>query len=378
MDEPPATDRGDARMPRWVPRAIALGFLFYIGLSVGAWLLGRISDLLILLLVSLFVSFALEPAVNVLVARGWRRGAATGAVFVAGVLVVGGFAFAIGKVVVDEVAQLVDNAPDYAERLVDFSNEHFGTELSSEEISQELTRADGPVRNLATNVAGNALTLSFTVVGWVFRLLTVGLFSFYLVADAPRLRRTICSAMPPDRQRQVIETWELAVNKTGGYLYSRALLAFFSAAFHWVAFTVIDLDYALALAVFVGLVSQFVPVIGTYMAGAMPAVVALADDPVDALWVVAVVVVYQQVENYLLAPRITARTMELHPAVAFGAVLAGGSILGVAGALLALPAAAMAQAIGSAYIARHPVVDSHLTAEQPKRKERRRTNTTDR
>lgn len=360
-------------MPRWVPRAIALGFLFYIGLSVGAWLLGRLSDLLILLLVSLFISFALEPAVNLLAARGWRRGTATAVVFLGGLVLVGAFSFAIGKVVVDEVAQLVDNAPDYAEQLVDFSNEHFGTELSSDEISQELTRADGPVRNLATNVAGNALTLSFTVVGWVFRLLTVGLFSFYLVADAPRLRRTICSTMPPDRQRQVIETWELAVTKTGGYLYSRAFLAFFSAAFHWVAFTIIDLEYALALAVFVGLVSQFVPVIGTYIAGAMPALVALANDPIDAIWVLAVVVVYQQVENYLLAPRITARTMELHPAVAFGAVLAGGSVLGVAGALLALPAAAMAQAIASAYIARHPVVDSHLTAEPAPRRSRRRT-----
>src|SRR5690606_7325394 len=107
----------------------------------------------------------------------------------------------------------------------------------------------------------------------------------------------------PARQRQVIETWELAVAKTGGYLYSRALLALISAAFHWVAFTMIDLKYAPALAVFVGIISQFVPVIGTYIAGAMPAVVALANEPVDAVWVVAIVVVYQQIENYLLSPR---------------------------------------------------------------------------
>ena len=212
------------------------------------------------------------------------------------------------------------------------------------------------------------MTLSFTAVGVVFRLLTIGLFTFYLVLDAPKLRRTICSAMRPERQRQVIETWELAVTKTGGYLYSRGLLAGLSAAFHWVAFTAIDLRYALALAIFVGIVSQFIPVIGTYLAGALPAIVALANDPVKALWVVAIVAVYQQVENYLFAPRITARTMELHPAVAFGAVIAGGSTFGAAGALLALPAAAMGQAIGSAYLTRHPVVDSHMTDVAPPRR----------
>src|SRR5690606_6908889 len=133
----------------------------------------------------------------------------------------------------------------------------------------------------------------------------------------------ICSGLPPERQRQVLETWELAIAKTGGYLYSRALLAAVSAAFHWVAFTAIGLKYAPVLALFVGVISQFVPVIGTYIAGAMPAVVALANDPLDAVWVVAIVVVYQQIENYLLAPRITASTMEMHPAVAFGAVIAG-------------------------------------------------------
>lgn len=358
------------QMPRWVPRAIVLGFALYLGLSVGQWLLGRLADLLIMVLVALFLSFAIEPGVNILVQRGWRRGTATAAVFVGVVVAFLAFTVAIGKVVVDETASLIDNAPDYVEEIVDWVNDTFGAELSSEEITAELTAEDGAARNLAARLAGNAVTLSFTALGVVFRLLTIGLFTFYLVLDAPKLRRAICSAMRPERQRQVIETWELAVTKTGGYLYSRGLLAGLSAAFHWVAFTAIDLKYALALAIFVGVVSQFIPVIGTYLAGALPLVVALANDPVTAIWVVVVVLVYQQVENYVFAPRITARTMELHPAVAFGAVIAGGATLGAAGALLALPAAAMGQAIGSAYIARHPVVDSHLTDVAPAREPR--------
>ena len=80
------------------------------------------------------------------------------------------------------------------------------------------------------------------------------------------------------------------------------------------------------------------------------------------LWIIIVfIVVYQQIENYVFAPRITARTMELHPAVAFGAALAGASLLGAVGAVLALPAAAMMQALAGEWGKRYDVVDSHLT-----------------
>jgi len=197
----------------------------------------------------------------------------------------------------------------------------------------------------------------------VFQFFTILLFTFYLVADGPRFRRTVCSFLRPDRQREVIANWEIAIQKTGGYLYSRLLLGLLSAFFHYIAFVVIGVPYAIALAVFVGLVSQFVPVVGTYIAGAFPALIALAVDPVSAIWVVVFAFAYQQVENYLFAPRITARTMSLHPAVAFGSVIAGGGLFGPVGALLALPAAAVLQAVGSTYIDRHEVIDTHMTAE---------------
>jgi hypothetical protein len=110
----------------------------------------------------------------------------------------------------------------------------------------------------------------------------------------------------------------------------------------------------------VGLISQFVPVVGTYLAGVLPLLIAVIDDPVSALWVLAVIVVYQQVENYLLAPRITARTMEIHAAVAFASVIAGAAILGPVGAVLALPVAATVQAILSTAIQRHEVAPNPL------------------
>ena len=78
-----------------------------------------------------------------------------------------------------------------------------------------------------------------------------------------------------------------------------------------------------ALALWVGVVSQFLPVVGTYLAAALPLVVALIDSPTKALVLLVFVLIYQQVENYVLLPRITARTMDLHPAIAFGAAIAG-------------------------------------------------------
>jgi predicted PurR-regulated permease PerM len=110
-----------------------------------------------------------------------------------------------------------------------------------------------------------------------------------------------------------------------------------------------------------GLVSQFIPVVGTYIGAAVPLLVMLLSDPWSALIFLIYVVVYQQIENYLLSPRITARTMQLHPAVAFFAALAGAAISGILGAFMALPAAAVIQATVSSYLTRHEVVETRLT-----------------
>jgi predicted PurR-regulated permease PerM len=158
-----------------------------------------------------------------------------------------------------------------------------------------------------------------------------------------------------------LTTWELAANKTGGYLYSRGLLAMLSAFFHWIVFQILGTAAPVALGLWVGLVSQFLPVVGTYIAGILPVVITFLDSPFKALVVLIAIVVYQQIENYLLSPRITARTMELHPALAFGAALAGAAVLGAVGAILALPVAAMAQALLSELGTRHPVIDNELT-----------------
>jgi predicted PurR-regulated permease PerM len=109
------------------------------------------------------------------------------------------------------------------------------------------------------------------------------------------------------------------------------------------------------------------PVIGTYLAGVLPVLLAFIESPVDALIVIGFILVYQQLENYFFAPRITARTLELHPALAFGGALAGAAVLGPIGAILALPAVAMGQALISAWGIRHDVIEDPLTFVPPKK-----------
>jgi predicted PurR-regulated permease PerM len=353
-----ASQGPDSRaMPPWLPRAIGLCLLGVAGLFVVWWLLMRLRTLLILVLVSLFLAIAIEPAVNALARRGWRRGVATAVVFLVLFVAALGFLAAMGSLIADQVTNLADAVPGYVEQTIPFVNRTFNTRLSSESLVAQLSSSQSPLQRFATGLAGSALGIGVQVLTLVFQLLTVALFTFYLAADGPRFRRAVLSVLAPRHQREVLRAWDVAVEQTGGYVYSRALLAAASATATWAFLWLIGVPNPLALGIWVGLVSQFVPTVGTYLAGALPALVALLSSPLDAVWVVAFIAAYQQFENYLLAPRITARTMSLHPAVAFASVIAGAALLGGVGALLALPAAATLQAFGSTYIRRHEVVE---------------------
>jgi predicted PurR-regulated permease PerM len=348
-------------MPAWLPRFVWIVVAIVVGLFVTYNVLQRLRGLIVLVAISLFLSIALEPGVNWLERHGWRRGLATGALFLA-VFVGGGlFVGMMIPLIVDQTARFVERLPDYIDQAAEFA-ERFGVEFSSDRIAEALTGVDSDLQNFAADIAGSVFGVGTALLGTVFQLMTIGLFTFYMTADGPRLRRSVCSVLPPDRQREVLRVLDIAIEKTGGYFYSRALLAGFAATVAWATFRIIGIPFALALALWLGVLSQFVPVIGTYLGGAVPLLIALLESPGKGLAVFVFIVVYQQVENYLLAPRVTARTMALHPAVSFGSVIAGGTLLGAPGALMALPIAATVQAFVSTYLQRYALVESPLTA----------------
>ncbi|MEU4299958.1 AI-2E family transporter [Kitasatospora aureofaciens] len=342
-------------MPPWLPRAMVL-FLVSVGLfQLADWAFRQLIDLFVMLLVAFFLSLALEPAVDRMAARGVRRGVGTFLVFVAVGVAVVGFLAALGTLLVDQVAKIAGDMPHLVDNLIVWTNRTFHQDLSLGELQKRLLKDSGTIEGYAQQAADNVWGVSSTLIGGLFQTFTVGLFTFYFTAEGPRVRRTVCSLLPPAKQAEVLRAWEIALAKTGGYLYSRAVLAVVSAAGHWVMFALIDLPYSAALAIWVGVMSQFVPTIGTYLAGALPVLVALTVEPVDALYVLVFTVVYQQIENYVLHPRITARTVDVHPAVAFGAVIAGAALLGAVGALIAIPAAATMQGFVGTYVRRYEV-----------------------
>ena len=349
------------KMPKWVPRAIALFWLGFLATFLVRNTVQKLSSIALLLLVATFITLALEPAVNRLSARGMKRGSATALLLVSLVVATLGFVAAMGTIVAQQVADLLANSEQYVNDTVKIINDIGNTHIDPAEVNASISDPNGPVQKFILSQRDNAFKVSVQAVGALFQGFSVLLFAFYFVADGPRLRRVICSRLKPERQRGVLDAWELAITKTGGFLYSRALLAVLSAFFHWILLQSVGAPAPIAMALWVGLISQFLPVIGTYLAGVLPVLLTFIESPTKALIILVFILVYQQVENYLFSPRITARTLELHPALAFGGALAGAAVLGPIGALLALPAVAMGQALISAWGVRHDVIDDPLT-----------------
>jgi predicted PurR-regulated permease PerM len=352
----PPTRSWPRQAPPWLGRATLTVMLVVVGVLVAVDLIGRLRGLMILVLVSFFLGCAMEPVVNRLAARGWRRSRATGLVFLGLLAVVAAFVAIMGRLLVGQVRGLVDGVPDFTREAARLVDDRFGTDLSSSGIVAKLGGANGPIASLGQQVAGNAIGVGASVVGLLFQLLAVSLFTYYFAVDGPRLRRWLCTFLPPQHQRELLRLADIAVDRTAAYLNYRLALAALSTLFHTAVFVALDLPNPLALGLWVGVISQFVPTVGTYIAAVLPLLVSLTEGLRTALIVLAVIVAYQQVENYLVSPRLSRHTMHIHPAVGFGSVIAGAAILGPVGAILALPIVAIVQSFAGSYVHRHELI----------------------
>jgi predicted PurR-regulated permease PerM len=353
----PPVGRWPRQAPPWLGRATLTVALVVVGVLVAVDLAGRLRGLLILVLTSFFLGCAMEPSVNRLAARGWRRSRATGLVFLGLLAVVAAFVAIMGRLLVGQVRGLVDALPGFTREAAHQVDDHFGTDLSSSGVVAKLGGANGPIASLGQQVAGNAIGVGASVVGLLFQLLAVSLFTYYFAVDGPRLRRWLCTFLPPQHQRELLRLADIAVDRTAAYLNYRMALAALSTVFHTAVFVALGLPNALALGLWVGVISQFVPTVGTYIAAILPVLVSLTDGLRTSLLVLAIIIAYQQVENYLVSPRLSRRTMHVHPAVGFGSVIAGAAILGPVGAVLALPIVAIIQSFAGTYVHRHELID---------------------
>lgn len=328
---------------------------------VGVFLLLRffIADggsVIFILLMSWFASLAMEPAVRRL-AKHMKRGLATGVVMIGLMLFGALFMVSFGKLFVDQIAQLLQGLPHLVDQLVAWINQKAGTDYKLNDILQQLNIQPSQVAGYASQVVGGVLGLLGTVVGGFFSIFTLGLFTFYFSADGPRFRRYVASLFPQSMQAGAVQIWDLTAEKTGNYVAARVILATINAATTAIVFVVIGMPSWLALAIWTGVVAQFVPTIGTYIAIALPVLVGLlSGNPWIGIIALAWGILYQQVENLTIEPRISARAVDVHPAVAFAAVMLGAALFGVAGALLAIPVIAMILSLAEARHARFDVI----------------------
>ena len=343
-----------------------VGFAVLAVIAVGLFLKFVLADggsVLFSVLMAWFASIAIAPAVDRL-ARHMRRGLATGIVMLGLVLALVVFVVAFGQLFVDQVVQLLRGLPDLVDRIVAQINQRTGSNYDVAGIISSLHIDPSQVAGYATEVLSGVLGILGSVVGSVFGLFTFGLFTFYLSADGPRFRLWIASLFPQRMQQGAVTVWDITAQKTGSYVAARLILASINAACSAVVFALIGMPSWLALAIWTGFVAQFVPTIGTYIAIVLPVLVGLlSPSPWIGLAALAWGILYQQVENLTIEPRISSRAVDVHPAAAFGFVLLGSALFGVAGALLAIPVGAMVMSLGEVYQKRHELIPSLLGAD---------------
>jgi predicted PurR-regulated permease PerM len=347
---------GADRPPRWFGRALVMTVLA-VFVAIFVWrALGSLSGLVVNLVIALFFALAMEPMILWLVRHGWKRGAATGVVMFSILAATAAVLALFGGMFVEQAGQLAKTLPDTYASVSAWLEDRLAVDVPP--IAQLQTQL---VDDWGDEVATRALAIGSSVLGGIFAFSVILLVAYYLAAAGPRFRASICAWLSPKNQTEVLRLWEVTQLKISDYINSRIVLAVVASVFTGVFLTIIDIPYALPLALFTGVVSQFVPTIGTYIGGALPIVFAVTTDgPQKAVMVLVFIVLYQQVENFWFAPKVSARALQMNPAVAFVSVLAFGAVFGALGAFLALPVAATIQAVASTYLRRHELVDSHM------------------
>jgi len=301
---------------------------------------GRLGTVITLLVVSLFLTLSLNPLVEALTRRRFRRGAAVAIVFL-GVLAL--FAL-VGWLVIPPVAQqgteLATNAPRMFDNLLanpwvqDVDHRYQLVQRVQEEVNKRV--ADG---NLWAGVFGGVLDAGKVIASGVFSVLTVLVLTLYFLASLPAVKQAAYALVPASRRPRTIPLAEEVMRRVGSYAIGQVAVAAINAFCAWIMMTLIGLKFAAVLAVAVGFLG-LIPMVGATLGASVVAIVAFFDEPKKALIVIIYFIVYQQIENYAVMPRIMQRTVAVPGAVTVVAALAGGALLGILGALLAIPFAA--------------------------------------
>ena len=338
---PPApTDPGPLGTARSTHGPVMLGFLYTIGGLLAFWLgeqLLRVGSVIILVVVALFIAVGLDPAVQWLQRRGLGR---TGAVLAVIAVVLASlvlFFVALVPVISDQVTAIVNNAPGWFQQL-----QRNGQIQELDDRFDVIAKAQDFVTSgqWASSLFGGVVGIGVAVLGFLVNTFLVTVLVLYFLASLGRTKRALYGLAPASRRARVTDLGERILDSIGGYVSGAFIVAMTAGISSLIFLFVVGLgEYALALAAVVTLL-DVIPMIGATLGAVVVTAIGFATDPKIGLFCLVFYVVYQQVENYVIYPKVMQRSVNVPGSVTVIAALVGAGLLGVIGALLAIPTAA--------------------------------------
>jgi predicted PurR-regulated permease PerM len=317
-----------------------LGVWFSLGVTatlLALYGLYSIRAILVQVLVALFITVSLEPAVHWLTSRGMRRGLAVTLIFVVAFGALLAFLISVIPSLIEQGRELIDDLPGYLTELQTRSRQFRGLNDRFNLTSQ----LQGMIGSVPGRIGSGVLGFTGRLFGALFSALTVLVFTAYFMADLPRLRNGLVRLFPGERRPRAKQVVDLVVDKVGGYMIGNIIISIFAGVFSYLAFRLLGVRFAVALAMVVA-VFDMIPMIGATLGAVVGVLVALFTSPLwpNTILVAAFFVAYQQIENYLIAPRVLKTTVDIGAAAVLLAGLIGATLLGLVGALMAIPVAA--------------------------------------
>ncbi len=320
------------RSPFFVGMAAAAGVAVTYGLVE---VVIRARSVLVLIGLALFIAAGLDPAVSWLTRRGLPRPAAVIVIVLAALAVVAGFLASAIPPLAAQATALTQQLPHYMHSLQDH-NSALGKLNAHYQIQQRLSKL---LSTRGTALVGGVLGAGELVLSAATSLLVVAVLTIYFLAGMPRIKLFAYRLAPQSRRARVILIGDEIFTKVGGYVLGNFLTSAIAGAGTYVWLLAFGIPYALLLSLLVAFL-DLIPVIGSTIGGAAVSLVALTVSLPIAVATLGFYIAYRLAEDYLIVPRIMGKTVEVPAVVTVVAVLVGGALMGIIGALVAIPAAA--------------------------------------
>jgi predicted PurR-regulated permease PerM len=297
-----------------------------------------VRHVLVLVVVAAFFAIGLDPAVRRLERLNLRRGQAVALIFLAAIAFIVAFAVAVIPPLVRQVTSFATDLPGYVEDLAD-RYPRIREWMVENDIPQRLEEAVSNVPAAISGSVGNVVGIAGSILSVLFNLLTVLILTIYFMLSLSHIREGSLRLVPMSRRKRVSELLDPVLEKIGGYIAGQLTVAVIGGVAAGIFLGVLGVPFPIALALWVAIAS-LIPLVGATI-GAIPAVIVAMFDSVGlGLGTLVYFLVYQQLENYFIHPRVMTRAVDISPAAVLLAALIGGSLLGFVGALMAIPAAA--------------------------------------